>query len=195
MRPNSQLAGHKVGNYANGLAPKVSTRQIQRLDTTHSYLFEIIYVLSNNHLNRSDEISCFDNLFASFPISMLNSLLATKSRTIQVVFGKLLRYLFFRERRDNLEAIITAAAHDHPDWLVPELPRFLFYAAALNCLRSCELLLEMDKATFLGHFDVPQMVVDGLSDKLKWEHARHDSSIFVAVSAGYGMYKNLLCRL
>ncbi|KAI1358419.1 hypothetical protein F5Y08DRAFT_345737 [Xylaria arbuscula] len=194
VRPSSQLSGHKFKIHLNTLVPRTSAQQTQRQNTTYNDIFEIVYVLSNDLFEPADEMACFDYLFASYPVSMLDSLLKTRSRSIQVLFGKLLKYLFFSDRRDDLQRAIVAAVHDHPDWLASALYDYLFYAAKLNCLRSCELLLAMDRGASPIHPRAIRMAFDALNIKLKWEHERYDLTIFAAVSAGYMDCARLLVR-
>ncbi|KAJ3571687.1 hypothetical protein NPX13_g5292 [Xylaria arbuscula] len=185
VRPGLQLSGHKVKVHLNTLVPRISAQQTQRQDTTYNDMFQIVYMLSNELSDCTGEIACFDYLFASYPISMLYSHLATKSCSMQVVFKKLLKYIFLRDLRDDFQRVLVAAVHDHPDWLVSSLYDYLFYAAKLNCLRSCELLLAMDAVASSIHRSKQMVAIGPLYGYVKGEHKRRDFAVFAAVSAGY----------
>ncbi|KAJ2978914.1 hypothetical protein NUW58_g7344 [Xylaria curta] len=157
-------------------------------------LFETVYILSNNLCDPSEEADYFDQLFAHFPPSSLLSFLAINLPTIQVLFQKTLKYYLFRDRRDDFQALVKVIAHDHPCWLVSAADEYLFYAATMNCLQACHLLLGVVEATPFKNNPFVSIFFDLSWEPFDEEQHCYDYAIFSAISAGYFECARLLIQ-
>ncbi|KAI1423470.1 hypothetical protein F5Y12DRAFT_529774 [Xylaria sp. FL1777] len=171
-----------LGFYSNSSVPHFST-----LGLTIGFqdLFGSVYLMVNGLCSCSEETRFLDNFFSHFPASMLTSILVSNSRSIQTFFDRVLRYLFRRDRRDIFQLLIEAIAHDHPDWLAPAVSEYLFYAATMNCLHACQLLLQIERIELPGRRSLFSSVRSPLSGSLEGDHRLYDFAILSAVSAGY----------
>ncbi|KAI0515105.1 ankyrin repeat-containing domain protein [Xylaria bambusicola] len=135
-------------------------------------------MISNQLFTDSEKIRCFDNLFACFPTNVLYSLLASTSRSVHVVFHEVLDYLFLRDRRDDFQMLVEAAAHDYPDWLVASAQNLILHAVMMNCPSACRLLLEIDKYA-------AQKYISYSFSAQTWGHSRYVIAVLCAISAGH----------
>ncbi|KAI0455274.1 hypothetical protein F5B21DRAFT_472580 [Xylaria acuta] len=184
-RLTSALAGINSNPPITSTIQNVPSFQTARLTIPLRHLSEMVYMLSNNLFSGEDEQRSLEFMFTYLPTSVLIQLSISNLHSLRVVFDQALKYLFRNDRRDDFQALLRTIAHHHPDWLASDVDRYLFYAAAMNCLDACRLLLETI---------VKAIPPDYVAKQLNTEYALYVVAILSAVSAGYFDCVRLLIR-
>ncbi|KAI0554311.1 hypothetical protein F4679DRAFT_597388 [Xylaria curta] len=162
-------------------------RTLEKSSTVHSvargdhldpinlrYVSGAAYMLSNQLLDPADRHLYLGIMFTYFT-DFIIPLVATDLPTLRVMVDPALQYIFQNYHRDEFQALVRVIARHNPDWLAPESYKYLIYAATMNCLDVCRLLLE----------NVKTMSSNYVTKQRNLDYALYNTAISSAISAGY----------